>query len=151
MDEEDYQRRNIYDDLNELLDADDKELAASQSPTKKNVKFGDLTGSAGKPNTQSKGNTNLNIDIDKVKEQQQARESSAQNAGDGGNPDTSTAKKKKKRNKRKKNKQNATNEKDTQNGDEEPMSGRQVGPIVMEDSESLGSLRGHIPEMAGQL
>ena len=39
MDTEDYQRKNIYDDLNELLDSDEKDAAAS--PTKKNVTFND--------------------------------------------------------------------------------------------------------------
>jgi len=34
-------------------------------------------------------------------------------------------------------------------GDEDPMSARQVGPMVIEDSDSQGSTRHVIPKMAG--
>jgi len=48
MEEEDHQRRNIYDDLNELLDADDKDVAeSSESAAKKNAQPGDKVGPMG--------------------------------------------------------------------------------------------------------
>ena len=132
MDSEDHQRKNIYDDLNDLLEFDDKEQAASSSPSKKNVKFKDQSDKNSEQIKSGRGNQNLlNIDIGKVKESM--RNASAQGTSD--NPETSTAKKRKRKNRKKKKKQDNVTEKDTQNGDDDLPSAR-IGPMVIEDSES---------------
>jgi len=63
--EEDLQRRNIYDDLNELLDDVDDDLGkANSSSPKKSVTF------KNKDKAKKDQQNLLNIDMNKVKEQQ---------------------------------------------------------------------------------
>ena len=54
MEDEEYQRRNIYDDLNELLDDDEANAIGDGISPKKNVSF--------------KNKDRLNINMSKVKE-----------------------------------------------------------------------------------
>lgn len=75
MEEDDYQRKNIYDDLNQLLDGDDQSDRPAESPTKKNVKFGDDILAQGEMDSVKKSKShNFNIDIDKLRDQQQRGE-----------------------------------------------------------------------------
>lgn len=84
MEFDDSERRNIHDDLDELLD----DTVSKESPTKKKVAF----------SMQKTSNIDsIKLDMDKLKAAQDGEEQSE-------NGDGTTAKKKKKRNRKKKNK-----------------------------------------------
>ena len=96
MEFEDGERRNIHDDLDELLDEEQK-VSVKGSSTKKKVVFTEQTGSGQK-------GFGMKLDMDKLNAKEQSLNGEGEGEGDG-----TTAKKKKKKNRKKKNK-NGTDE-----------------------------------------